>query len=140
MVQLPSPAQEFTTKHATVTSLADSVSICKLHDILFQVTLPKTKTAKLALIVVDALHTACDLVTAACASLKEGIEGPMLKEISNQLDTIMAYLIIPGKSPSIQKYSYASALTTGLQPPTSDASPPSPPLPPHPCLRTRPTS
>ena len=69
----PSLAQKITKKHATAASLADSIQ--KLYDIIFQVTLPKTKTAKSALITVNALHTAHDLVTAVCTSLQEGNEG-----------------------------------------------------------------
>ena len=133
-VQPPSPAQKTATKRVKTVPLAESIH--KLHDIIFQVTLPKTKTAKSALITVDALHAARDLVAAACASLQEGNEGPTLKDISNQLESITARLTTPSSSPPTPtpQCSYASALTTGFQPPTLDASPlspsPSPPPPP----------
>lgn len=137
-VQPPSLVQETATEHVAVASLADSIH--KLYDILFQVALPKTKTARLALIMVDALCTAHGLVTAAFTSLQEGNEGLTLKDISNQLETITTHLVTPSTPLSTQNHSYATALTAGAQPPTLDVSPPLPIPPPCPHLHIHPVS
>src|SRR6266481_3092838 len=97
MVQPPPSAES--TNIGTDTTVAINDTIHKLHHLIFQISLPKTKTTKTATIVVETLLAACGLVTVACSSLLDNQESPMLSKVSSQLDVVTAHLAIPRAPP-----------------------------------------
>ena len=77
------------------------------------ITLPKTKTVKTAIITVETLHATCSLATSACVSLLAHHENLVLNKASTQLDAITVQLAIPIVSSLNGKQSYADALMSG---------------------------
>ena len=54
----------------------------KLRDLIFGITLPKTRTAKTAAITIKVLCLICGLVESACALLQECHKNPQLDDIN----------------------------------------------------------
>ena len=128
MVQPPPPPVESSDSASdTKVSLDDMVH--KLHDLVFAIALPKTKTAKTAVINIEVLHLTRNLAESACALLQEHWKGPQLDDISRQLEVIKAHLDIPSAARSPQKLSYTATVTTGTQSPSPAVSPAPPPHP-----------
>ena len=69
--------------------------ILKLHDLIHNITFPKTKTVKTAVITVEALCAARSLAASTCMSLLAHHENLVLNKVSAQLDAITAQLAIP---------------------------------------------
>ena len=69
--------------------------ILKLHDLIHNIAFPKTKTAKTAVITVEALCAACSLAASARVSLLAHHKNPVLNKVSAQLDAITVQLAIP---------------------------------------------
>ena len=115
MVQPPPPTKNPGISPTPAASLDDIIH--KLYDLIHNIALPKTKTAKTAAITVEALHAACSLAVSARTSLPAAhLENPVLNKVSTQLDAIAAQLAIP-IVPSVNgKQSYATALTSGVRP------------------------
>src|SRR6266481_103901 len=116
----PPPVESSNSASDTKVSLDDTVH--KLHDLVFAIALPKTKTAKMAVINIEVLHLACNLAESACALLQEHWKGPQLDDISRQLEVIKAHLDIPSAAQSPQKLSYAATVATGTQSPSPAVS------------------
>ena len=152
-VQPPPPTKNPSIAPTPAASL-DNI-IYKLYDLIHNIALPKTKTAKTAAITVEALHAACSLAASARTSLPTThLENPVLNKVSTQLDAIAAQLAIPITSSLNGKQSYAAALASGVRPlPAASASPvsvsasldntpslclPRPHPHPHPCPCPRP--
>ena len=158
----PPPSTENLDAVPTTAAPLEDV-INRLHDLIYSVTLPKTKTAKTAVITIEALHTARSLAASAQVSLLAHKENTALSKVSMQLDAIAAHLAISAVPPSDQKRSYATVLTSGIHPlrtasaasaasatststsTSIDDTPSLPPLPlphprpcPHPCPHPRP--
>src|SRR6266481_9001346 len=114
-VQPPAPAQSGNTAHDTTTSIKDAIQ--SLHDLIFKIALPKTKTAKIATITIEILNLARNLVSTARASLTDQRESPQLRSINRQLETITAHLALTSTSPPNKKCSYAAALAMGTHGP-----------------------
>ena len=129
MVEPPPPAPNNGADSSVTTSLLEYIH--NLHDLLFNILLPKTKTEKSATIPLEALYHAHDLATSACTSLHECRQDPHLDNINKQLDTIMTHLGIPSTTQTPVKPSYASVLATGAQCPASP--------PPRSCCQTTPS-
>ena len=126
--------------------------IIRLHDLIYNIVLPMTRTVKTTVITIKALQVACSLAASACVSLLAHHEHPVLNKVSTQLDAITAHLTIPVSSPLDRKISYAAALALGtgtgthplsapsVTPASQDAilSPPhhGPPSHPNPCPMT----
>jgi len=112
-VQLLPPTKNL---NAVPTSAAPLDSIIhKLYDLIHNIVLPKTKTAKTAAITVEALHATCSLVTSVHMLLPVAHhENPVLKKFSTQLDAITVQLAIPIVSSLNGKQSYAATLTLGV--------------------------
>ncbi len=134
-VQPPASAQSGNTAHDMTTSIEDAIQ--SLHDLIFKIALPKTKTAKIATITIETLNLAHNLVSTVRASLTDQRESPQLRSINRQLETITAHLALPSTSPPNKKCSYAAALAMGTHGP-APANSLSPRLPPHP--RPRPAT
>ena len=117
MVEPPPPAPNNSADSSVTTSLLKHIH--NLHDLLFNILLPKTKTAKSATIPLEALYCARDLATLACTSLHECCQDPCLDNINKQLDTITTHLGIPSATQTPFKPSYASVLAAGTQCPAS---------------------
>src|SRR6266481_3607086 len=123
----PPPVESSNSASDTKVSLDDMVY--KLHDLIFAIALPKTKTAKTAVINIEVLHLARNLAESACALLQEHWKGPQLDDISRQLEVIKAHLDIPSAAQSPQKLSYAATVAIGTQSPSPGVSPAPPPHP-----------
>ena len=116
-VEPPPPAPNNGTDSSVTTSLLEHIH--NLHDLLFNIPLPKTKTAKSATLPLKALYRAHDLAASACTSLHECCQDPHLDNINKQLDAITTHLGIPSTTQTPVKPSYASVLATGAQCPAS---------------------
>ena len=109
IVQPPPPTKNPSVAPTPAASLNDIIH--KLYDLIHNIALPKTKTAKTAAIMVEALHAACSLATSARMSLPTAhLKKPVLNKVSTQLDAIAAQLAIPIVSSVNGKQSYATAL------------------------------
>ena len=89
-VQPPPSVESTNTKINTKAPLEDLVH--KLHVLIYKIPLPKTKTAKTAVITIESLHLMCDLAGSASAQTKEPHKGPSLDDISHQLEAIQTHL------------------------------------------------
>ena len=116
-VEPPPPAPNNSADSSVTTSLLKHIH--NLHDLLFNIPLPKTKTAKSATIPLEALYRARDLAASACTSLHECCQDPRLDNINKQLDAITTHLGIPSATQTPVKPSYASVLAAGTQCPAS---------------------
>ena len=129
-VEPPPLAPNNGTDSSVTTSLLEYIH--NLHDLLFNILLPKIKTAKLATIPLEALYHACDLAALVCMSLHECHQDPHLDNINKQLDAITTYLGITSATQTPVKPSYASVLAAGTQCPASP--------PPKSCCQTMPST
>ena len=102
------------------------VTIHKLHDLLYGIALPKTRTSKTVAITVKTLHLAHRLVESACALLQEHHGNPQLDGISRQLEDIKTQLDVSNPVRPPQKPSYAATLSTGIKSPALAANTSSP--------------
>ena len=127
MVQPPSSSEDSSPAPDTTASLCNTVQ--KLHDLMWEIAMPKTKTAKMASITVETLLLMCELAGSACTLLRDPHEDPRVDNISRQLEDIKAHLGIPSKVGTPQKLSYAVTLATGLKSSVPTLSLPSPPPP-----------
>ena len=92
MVEPPPLAPNNGVDSSVTTSLLEHIH--NLRDLLFNIPLPKTKTAKLATFPLEALYHAHDLAASACTSLHECRQDCHLDNINKQLDTITTHLSI----------------------------------------------
>ena len=109
-VQPPPLVESMNTKINTKALLEDLVH--KLHVLIYKIPLPKTKTAKTAIITIESLHLMRDLVKSASTQMKEPHKGPSLEDISHQLEAIQTHLDTNGIPLKPQKLSYAATLAT----------------------------
>ena len=91
-----------------------------LHDLLFEILLPKTRNTKTAPIALEALHRAQDLITSVATLLHEHPRESNLSNISKQLDAVTTCLGTLNEAQVAQlslpkTQSYASVLATGIQ-------------------------
>src|SRR6266481_8852374 len=123
MVQPQSLAQGKATGPATTPPINGLIN--RLHDLIHKIPLPKTQAAKTAVVAVDVLHSACELITSASVlvSLAMHQECPQLGNINRQLEVIMAHLAAPSMSQTGKDRSYASVLTMDTQHPVKAVSP-----------------
>ena len=121
MVQPPPLEHNNTTELAPVVSL--SICLNKLHELLFKITLPKTKAAKLVSIAVNTLHMAHIPIASACSTLQDSHSEPQLDSINKHLEAISAHLGIHNMTHLAQKCTYTLALSTGICHPTPAAIP-----------------
>ena len=112
-VQPPPPMKNSNAAPDTKASLDRTVH--KLHDLIFKIAIPKSKTTKMTSIAIDMLLLACELVESICTQLQGHHEVPWVADISRQLDDIKAHLGISCTTQPPQKPSYAAALTTGAR-------------------------
>ena len=121
-VQPPPPTKNPGVVPTPAASLDDIIH--KLYDLIHNIALPRTKTAKTAAIMVEALRTACSLAASACSSLPAAhLENPVLNKVSTQLDAIAAQLAIPITPSPSGKQSYAFTLASGAHPSLLPQSP-----------------
>ena len=114
-VQPPPPTKNPGVAPTPAASLDDIIQ--KLYDLIHNIALPKTKTAKTAAITVEALRTARSLAASARTSLPAAhLENLVLNKVSTQLDAIAVQLAIPIAPSSSGKQSYASTLASGAHP------------------------
>ena len=138
-VQPPPSVESTNTKINTKALLEDLVH--KLHVLIYKIPLPKTKTAKTAIITIKSLHLMRDLVESASAQTKEPHKGLSLEDISRQLEAIQTHLDTNGIPLKPQKLSYAATLSTDTKTtPSAPATTPKPHTIPHstPCPAPRP--
>ena len=127
-VQPPSSSEDSSPAPDTTASLRNTVQ--KLCDLVWEIAMPKTKTAKTVSITMEMLLLACELAGSACTLLWDPHEDPRVDNIGRQLEDIKAHLGIPSKVGTPQKLSYTMTLATGLR---SSVPTLSLPLPPPPC-------
>ena len=133
-VEPPPPKPSNIGDPTTIPTIVDLAH--NLHDLLFEIPLPKTRNAKMAPIALEALHHARDLITSVATLLHEHPRESNLSNISKQLDAVttrlgtlnVAQVAQPLSPPKTQ--SYASVLATGIQCPELLKDPPPPP-----CMR-----
>ncbi|KAF8499371.1 hypothetical protein JB92DRAFT_3124942 [Gautieria morchelliformis] len=94
----------------------------KLSDLIYGISLPKTKAAKSATISLDALHKSRNLISSAQSALKDPRPDLQLDSINKQLEVISTHIGLPNAIQSISKRTSASVLTSS----TSSAPPPPP--------------
>ena len=134
MIPTVKPPPPKPSKNGNPTTIPTIVDLAhNLHDLLFEIPLPKTRNAKMAPIALEALHRARDLITSVATLLHEHPREPNLSNISKQLDAITTRLgtlneaqIAQLSSPP-KTQSYASVLATGVQCPEPLNAPHSPP-------------
>ena len=102
----PPPGEQGNTSGPVIKPASIASSIRKLHDIIFKITLLKTKLAKLATIPIEMLHLVHELALSACSSLQDPHQVPQLDTISEHLATISAHLSIPSVSQPTQTHTY----------------------------------
>ena len=90
MVQPPPLMKNSNAAPDTKASLDGTV--CKLHDLIFKIAIPKSKTTKTTSIAINMLLLACKLAESICMQLQEHHEVPWVADISRQLADIKAHL------------------------------------------------
>ena len=106
-VEPPSTPKDSSTAPDTTASLGNMIHI--LCNLLFEIALPKTKTAKKGLITVETLLLTHELAGSACVLLWDNHEGPWVDDISRQLEAIKVHLGIASTARTCQKPSYAAS-------------------------------
>ena len=132
-VQPPPPTKNSNAAPDTKASQASLAgTVHKLHDLIFKIAIPKSKTTKMTSIAVDMLLLAHELAESTCTQLQGHREVPRVDNISRQLDNIKAYLGISSAAQLPQKPSYAVALTMGTRSVVPAVGPPPPKPQPRP--------
>src|SRR6266481_5957545 len=109
----PPSGQGIATKLVAPVLLASIIR--DLHELVFEILMPKTGTAKTVKIPIDKFHQLCNLASSACSSTQalqlDLNEESRLDNISRELEDIKARLATPVMlpSPSPQKHTYAAA-------------------------------
>ena len=106
-------------------------TVHKLHDLIFKIAIPKSKTTKTTSITIDMLLLACELAKSTCVQLQGHHGIPQADDISRQLEDIRAHLGISSTAQSPQtpqKPTYTPTLTVGAKSavPATDLPPPQP--------------
>ncbi|KIJ50608.1 hypothetical protein M422DRAFT_245237 [Sphaerobolus stellatus SS14] len=85
-------ASSISTSHAASMTLSISSILKNLQTLIFNIALPKTKTAKICSFPLDALQKARKLITSACGTYEQQKGAPQLSSIKEQLDVISNHI------------------------------------------------
>ena len=130
-VQPPPPVESYNEVSGSKASLDTAVH--GLHDLIFNIGLPKTKSAKMAAITTKDLHLVCKLAESACTLLQEHHSRLQLDNISKHMEAIRAQLDAPSTVQPLHKLTYTTTLSMGIRSPASVTAPP--PMQSHPVRR-----